>query len=157
MLYTSHGRASTESVYVSALTQGLAEGLLLLLPRGLAAYVAGLTQRQFPYVLIDHEGVPGVAPAVGATNRQGSYDATQHLLELGHRRIGFITGKLEVGAARDRLAGYRAALADYECSVDPALIVEGDFLRPRAVAAARALLGRSTPPTAIFASNDVSA
>ena len=157
MLYTSHGRAATESAYVSALTQGLAEGLLLLLPRGLSAYVAGLTQRQFPYVLVDHEGVPGVAPAIGATNRQGARDATRHLLELGHRRIGFITGKLEFGAARDRLNGYQAAFADFHCEVDRTLICEGDFQRPRALAAARALLSGFVRPTAIFASNDVSA
>ena len=46
MLYTSHGRAATQSVYVSTLTQGLAEGLLLLLPRGLSAYIGGLTERR---------------------------------------------------------------------------------------------------------------
>jgi len=48
MLYTSHGRAATESVHVATLTQGLAEGLLLLLPRGLSAYIDELTKRQFP-------------------------------------------------------------------------------------------------------------
>jgi LacI family transcriptional regulator len=157
MLYTSHGRPATESVYVSTLTQGLAEGLLLLLPRGLSAYIGGLTERQFPYVLIDHEGVPGVERAVGATNRQGAYDATRHLLALGHRRIGFITGKLEVGASKDRLAGYRAALEACDTPIDEALIVQGDFLRPRAQEAARQLLQRTPTPTAIFASNDVSA
>jgi LacI family transcriptional regulator len=157
MLYTSHGRASTESVYVGQLTQGLAEGLLLLLPRGLAAYVAGLNQRQFPYVLIDHEGVPGVATGIGATNRQGAYDATVHLLELGHRRIGFITGKLDVSASRERLDGFLLALADHGLTHDPALTVEGDFLKPRAYEAARELLTQHDPPTAIFASNDVSA
>ena len=157
MLYTSHGRAATESAYVSALTQGLAEGLLLLLPRGLSAYVSGLTQRQFPYVLIDHEGVPGVAPAIGAANRLGAYHATRHLLELGHRRIGFITGNLEFGAARERLDGYHAAFSDFNCQVDHSLVCEGDFQRPRAVAAGRALLSRFERPTAIFASNDVSA
>src|SRR5260370_17442038 len=100
MLYTSHGRASTESVYVSALSQGLAEGLLLLLARGLAAYVAGLTQRQFPYVLIDHEGVPSVAPAVGATNRHASYNATRQLLEPAHLRIAYLTPNLQSSPAQ---------------------------------------------------------
>jgi LacI family transcriptional regulator len=157
MLYTSHGRASTESVYVGQLTQGLAEGMLLLLPRGLAAYVAGLNQRQFPYVLIDHQGVPGVATGIGATNRRGAYAATVHLLELGHRRIGFITGQLDVNASRERLDGFLSALADHGLAHDPALTVEGDFLKPRAYEAARELLRRADRPTAIFASNDVSA
>jgi LacI family transcriptional regulator len=157
MLYTSHGRAATESVYVSNLAHGLAEGLLLLLPRGLSAYVSALRQRQFPYVLIDHEGLPGVAPAVGATNRAGAYAAAQHLLALGHQRIGFITGNLDVGASRDRLAGYQSALADYGLQLQPELIAEGDFLKPRAIVAARQLLASQPRPTAILASNDVSA
>jgi len=157
MLYTSHGRAATESVHVATLTQGLAEGLLLLLPRGLSAYIDELTKRQFPYVLIDHQGVPGSAPAVSATNRSGAYAATRHLLDLGHQRIGFITGKLEVDAARERLDGYRAALTDHGSRVDPELIVKGDFLRPRALEAAHQLLELPDRPSAVFASNDVSA
>jgi LacI family transcriptional regulator len=157
MLYTSHGRAATESVYVGTLTQGLAEGLLLLLPRGLGSYIAGLRERHFPHVLIDHEGVPGVACGVSSTNRQGAADAMQHLLELGHRRIGFITGQLDVAASVDRLDAYRAALVEHGIAYDPSLVVEGDFLKPRAYAAAGQLLSLSEPPTAIFASNDVSA
>jgi LacI family transcriptional regulator len=142
-------------VYVSTLTQGLAERLLLLLPRGLPAYIGRLTERRFPYVLIDHEGAPGVAHAGGRDQSQ-PYDATRHLLELGHRRIGFVTGKLDVGASKDRLAGYRAALAECHCAIDEVLIVEGDFLRPRA-RGGRQLLDCTPAPTAIFGANDISA
>lgn len=157
MLYTSRRRAANESAHVTAVTQGLAEGLLLLLPRGLQTYVERLQQRHFPFVLIDHEPEPGGPPAVGATNRQGAMDAMFHLLNLGHRRIGFITGDMHIGASRARLEGYRAALAARGLPFDAALVAEGDFLHPRALEAARRLLALESRPSAIFASNDVSA
>jgi LacI family transcriptional regulator len=157
MLYTSRRRAAMESAHVATLTQGLSEGLLLLLPRDLGTYIEGLRKRHFPYVLIDHEGSTANGSAVGATNRQGSHDATSHLLELGHRRIGFITGALDVPCSHERLAGHMAALAEYGLGADPSLIVEGDFLAARAQVATHQLLQLPEPPTAIFASNDISA
>ncbi len=157
MLYTTHRRKTKEATYVSAITRGMADGLLLVLPRNPEAYLESLRQRHFPYVLIDHQGIDETGPAVGATNWQGAYDATQHLLGLGHRRIGFITGQVEMGCARDRLAGYRAALAAAGVPADPALVREGDFFQPHGFAGARALLALPQPPSAIFASNDVSA
>ena len=157
MLYTTHRRKTKESVYVASLTQGMADGLLLVLPRDPAEYLSSLRQCRFPYVLIDHQGISEVESAVGATNRQGGFEATQYLIELGHRRIGFITGWPDLGCARDRLEGYRAALIAHDIAVDPALIREGDFNQPTGYQAARELLGLAEPPTAMFASNDVMA
>ena len=127
MLYTTHRRKTKESVYVSSLTQGMADGLLLVLPRDPAEYLTSLRQRHFPYVLIDHQGISEAESAVGATNRQGGSEATRYLIELGHRRIGFITGWLDLGCSRDRLEGYRAALIEHEIAADPALDPGGRF------------------------------
>jgi len=157
MLYTTHRRKTKEATYVSAITRGMADGLLLVLPRNPEAYLESLRQRRFPYVLVDHQGIDETGPAVGATNFQGAYDATQHLLSLGHRRIGFITGQMEMGCARDRLAGYRAALLAAGIPPDPQWVREGDFFQPDGFAGAQALLALPQPPSAIFASNDVSA
>jgi LacI family transcriptional regulator len=157
MLYTTHRRKTKEATYVSAITRGMADGLLLVLPRNPEAYLESLRQRRFPYVLIDHQGIDETGPAVGATNWQGAYDATRHLLGLGHRRIGFITGQVDMGCSRDRLAGYQAALADAGLAPDPLLIKEGDFFQPDGFAGARELMALPEPPSAIFASNDVSA
>lgn len=154
MLYTSHRHKSKESGYVAALARGLADGLLLLLPRQPEAYLESLRRQRFPYVLIDHQGIGDYARSVGATNWQGAYDATRYLIGLGHRRIGFVTGALELGCAVDRLAGYRTALSDAALPSDPALIYTGDFLQPEGYAGGQALLRLPTPPTAIFASND---
>jgi LacI family transcriptional regulator len=157
MLYTTHRRKTKESAYVTSLTQGMTDGLLLVLPRDPAEYLTSLRQRHFPYVLIDHQGIGDVESAVGATNWQGGYDATRYLIELGHCRIGFITGTMDLGCSRDRLAGYQAALNACRVPIDAALIREGDFNQPAGYQAARDLFDLPHPPTAIFASNDVMA
>jgi LacI family transcriptional regulator len=157
MLYTTHGRKARESTFVATLTAGLADGLLLILPTDPAASLDAIRRLGFPYVLIDHGGLGESGPTVGATNRAGAFEATTYLLDLGHRRIGFVTGNLELGCATDRLAGYRDALAARGVPFDPALVREGDFHQPRGYDCARDLLALRDPPTAIFASNDVSA
>ncbi len=157
ILYTTHRTASKEANYVANLAQGMVDGLLLVLPRNPADYVGTLTQRNFPFVLIDHQGTGKECPAVGATNWQGAFDATEHLLKLGHRRIGFITGSMDLGCAQDRLAGYRAALRTHHVPFTDELIYEGTFFQPDGFTGALALLDVPDPPTAIFASNDVMA
>jgi LacI family transcriptional regulator len=157
MLYTTHRRKGRESAYVTRLTRNLVDGLLLVLPRNAEAYLETLRHRRFPHVLVDHQGLSFDVPSVGATNWQGGYDGTRYLTELGHRRIGFITGDMALGCARDRLSGYQQALTDAGIPVDPELIREGDFMQPKGFECANELLDLSSPPTAIFASNDVSA
>jgi LacI family transcriptional regulator len=157
MLYTTHRRKTKESAYVATLTRGLADGLLLVLPHEPAGYIETLRRRNFPYILIDHRGNGQDGPAVGATNWQGAYEATSYLLELGHHSIGFITGRMDEGCAQDRLAGYKSALKAWGLPIDPDLIYEGNFLQPSGYAGAAALLALAERPTAIFASNDISA
>jgi LacI family transcriptional regulator len=157
MLYTTHRREAKESSYVASLTRGMADGLLIVLPRNPATFMQTLRQRNFPYVLIDHQGTNEQDHAVGATNWQGAYNATEYLIKLGHRRIGFITGSMDLGCARDRLAGYQAALRTHHFPVDPKLVYEGDFHQPEGYAGGNTLLSLNNPPTAIFVSNDVMA
>lgn len=157
ILYTTHRTASKEATYVANLARGMVDGLLLVLPRNPADYVGTLTQQNFPFVLIDHQGTGKDCPAVGATNWQGAFDATEYLIKLGHQRIGFITGSMDLGCAQDRLAGYRAALRTYHIPVADELIYEGTFFQPDGYTGALALLNLPNPPTVIFASNDVMA
>ena len=157
MLYTTHRRKTRESTYVATLTQGLADGLLLVLPRNPGAYLDALRRRGFPFVLIDHQGIDETGPSVGATNRSGGYAAARYLIELGHRRIGFITGTLDLRCSTDRLDGYRDALEEFDLPFDPALVYEGDFMQPDGYRGAHTLLALPDRPTAIFASNDVMA
>ena len=157
MLYTTHHHRDKESKYVKAISNGLTDGLLLLIPLLPASYLATLRERQFPYVLIDQSDASGQSSVVDATNRQGAYDATAYLLALGHRRIGFISGIPEIRSAQDRLAGYKAALLEHSVVVDESLIVEGQFDAASGRRATHTLLGLESRPTAIFASNDLTA
>lgn len=157
ILYTTHRTASKEANYVANLAKGMVDGLLLVLPRSPADFIGTLAQRNFPFVLIDHQGTGRDCPAVGATNWQGAYNATEYLIKLAHRRIGFITGSMDLGCAVDRLNGYRSALRTHHLPEAPELIYEGTFFQPDGFAGASAMLDLPVPPTAIFASNDVMA
>ena len=157
MLFTTHRTATKEASYVANMGKGMVDGLLVVLPRNPADYTGVLTRRGFPFVLIDHQGNDDPCPAVGATNWQGAYNATEYLIKLGHTRIGFITGSMDLGAATDRLAGYKSAFRFHHMEEDAQLIYEGAFFQPDGYAGAIALLDHKNPPTAIFASNDAMA
>jgi LacI family transcriptional regulator len=128
---------------------------VLMLPEESSAELKAL-QREFPVVVVDprvalDEGIP----VVSAAHAAGARAATEHLLALGHRRIGAITGPQEWIASTDRLNGYRGALAAAGVMPDPALVAESDFRNgPVTEAAAQAMLDLPDPPTAIFAFND---
>jgi len=157
VLYTTHRTASKEANYVTNLAKGMVDGLLLVLPRNPADFIDTLKQRNFPFVFIDHRGIGQDCPTVGATNWQGGFNATEYLVRLGHQRVGFITGWMDLGCALDRLDGYRSALRTYHIPEDPHLIYEGTFNQQDGFAGASSLLDLPDPPTAIFASNDVMA
>ncbi|MCA9955048.1 MAG: substrate-binding domain-containing protein, partial [Anaerolineales bacterium] len=94
---------------------------------------------------------------VSANNFQGGYDATRYLIELGHRRIGIVTGWMDMVSARDRLQGYQAALADAGIPFSDELLFHGDFSQPGGFSGGTHLLELAEPPTAVFASNDIAA
>lgn len=157
MLYTTHRQTTREAAYVTKMTQGLADGLILIVPRNEKAYLETLQKRKFPYVLIDYQGYNRHVPSIITTNKKGGYDATTYLIEAGHRRIGFITGEMAYGCAVERLEGYRVALEDHHMAFDRELVREGSFLQPQGYQCAYQLLSLSQPPTALFVSNDVMA
>jgi LacI family transcriptional regulator len=157
LLYTTHRQKEREATYVANITQGLADGLLLVLPRGPDRYLKTLCRRKFPFVLIDHRADSADVNAVTATNWQGAYEAIEHLVELGHQRIGFITGDMKAKCSQERLRGYKDALRAHQIDFEPALVRNGDFFQPAGFDATTALLELERPPTAIFSSNDLMA
>lgn len=83
-----------------------------------------------------------------------SQEMTRHLLQAGHRRIGFIKGHPNQTASERRYAGFEAAMEEAGIGIDPALVQQGYFTYRSGLEAAEALLSGKQPPTAIFASND---
>ncbi len=157
ILYTTHRVAKKEAEYVAVCLQGMADGLLLVLPRNPSDFVGTLVKRKFPFVFIDHQGFGKDSASVSAANWQGAYEATEYLIRLGHRRIGFITGWADLKAAQDRLKGFQAALRTNHVPEDPELIFEGTFAQLDGYHGELKFLRGRNPPTAVFASNDMMA
>jgi LacI family transcriptional regulator len=145
------GQASHEQKYVSILTNSLTDGVIIVAP------VVGEFPTDAPIVSIDPVTSDPTYPSVHATNYQGALDAMEYLLALGHRRIGFISGRAELESSNRRLRGYRDALEKAGIAIDEKLIAAGDYTTETGAKCARELLTQPQPPTAIFASNDQTA
>jgi LacI family transcriptional regulator len=137
------------------LMQGTTDGALLILPEESRAELEALRRDGFPFVVVDPRGqVPDGIPVVATANAAGAAQATRHLLDLGHRRIGIVTGRRGWTATEDRRIGYHSALAEAGVMPDAELEVEGDWLIESGRTGAGRLLDAAAPPTAIFAFND---
>ena len=91
---------------------------------------------------------------IGIDDTRAAHQLTHHLLELGHRRIGFIGGSPRHRSSARRRAGYKAALLEYGLAADPSLEWQGDYTYISALAGAEQALSGEARPTAIFAAND---
>ncbi|WKD51471.1 LacI family DNA-binding transcriptional regulator [Microbulbifer spongiae] len=93
-------------------------------------------------------------PVVELDNHGAAQAIAQHLLALGHRRIGVITGPVASPIVRDRLAGFREALEKRGLQLGSERVIEGEFTMPSGQRCAKALLSDTPAPTAIFCMND---
>jgi DNA-binding LacI/PurR family transcriptional regulator len=132
-------------------------------------YILRLVERGLHVMIFDrrlHEGDTGNTHAIdgiSVDNEAGGYMATRHLLDLGHKRIGFLSGPLRTSSRLERLEGYRNALIDAGIRHDPALVWEGNSASGTGDvegaeigrAGARALLTLNQPPTGMVAINDM--
>src|SRR5262249_27399216 len=111
-----------------------------------------------PLVVIDPPAEPGEwgesVRSVSTTNWQGGVSVTQHLIDLGHRRIAAISGHDDLWSCRARLDGYRSALRRVGIPIDDDLIRLGELTAEDGHRLAGELLDLSQPPTAIVAGND---
>jgi LacI family transcriptional regulator len=116
---------------------------------------AELRRLKVPTVVVDPAGVPAMdVPTIGATNWSGGLSATEHLLSLGHRKIGFIAGPRQLLCSRARLDGYRAGLDAAGVELRADYVRPGNFYHEAGFEGGAALLDLPDPPTAIFASSD---
>ena len=138
------------------LLQQVADGIIVLLPYE-ADYLEKLGSASIPVVTVESVFDEPVFPSVITDGYQGGRQAMSHLLDLGHKRIGCITGNLKLLSARSRLKAYHDMIAQYGLEADPLLVYEGDYMQLSGYEAAKHLLSLENRPTAIFASNDVSA
>jgi LacI family transcriptional regulator len=110
---------------------------------------------EVPTMLIDCYVADKSLPSVVPNEEGGGYNATLHLLQKGHRRIGFICDSSGVDATVGRLNGYKKALAQYNVPFDPALTYfQGESVSYDGYLGAMSLMQLETPPTALFCYND---
>ena len=159
VLSTTHTQeAQYEKQWLAHILDKSTDGVVLLIPYNSAEAVAQLRSHQVPFVIIDDRSESDASiPSVGATNWAGSWAAMEYLLSLNHRRIAMIAGTPTIMSSRVRVAAYTAALQAAGITPDPDLIRKGDFLPEAGYQETLALLALPDPPTAIFASNDLTA
>ena len=150
-----HGRPASARQWMQNVRARATDGVILVTSVLEAPLQAELNRLDVPTVVVDTSGVPPLdIPTIGATNWAGGLSATEHLLDLGHRRIGFIAGPPRLRCSQARLDGYRTGLAAAGLPADDQLIWQGDFYHQSGFDGASALLDRTDPATALFASND---
>jgi len=156
ILCNTEGDSAKEHLYLDVLSKKQVDGVIFV-ATGHQADALRVLLRQMPVVVVDRDLPDVEVDAVLADNRRGGYLATQHLVDLGHRRIGCIAGPSNVTPSAQRVTGYREALFEANLPVDESLILRGDFHPESGWAAARNLLSRPDAPTALFACNDLMA
>lgn len=155
IVYSAGGHGSEfagwERRNVARLSGTLTDGVILVAP------TVDDVNDAAPVVAVDPHSGSGRLPSVHSDNLAGAFSATEHLIGLGHRRIGFVAGRPDLDSATQREEGWRRALAAAGIPVDPRLIVVGGYTSDQASDAAAQLLKRADRPTAVFAANDLSA
>ena len=154
-----HGNARPAS-WTSALASHDTDGVILILVTSelAAGQMDHLRSGGIPLVVVDPVNPPPPdIPSVGATNWAGGLAATEHLLGLGHTRIGAIAGPGDYLCSRARIDGYRSALEQAGIRFDPALVRHGDFQHEGGFVRGGELLDLAGPQgrlTAVFAGSD---
>ena len=155
LLCTTEGEAEREVAYLELLRSKQADGALAVGLVLSADRIEPFLADGFPIVCLDRDVSSSAVPLVQVDNRLGAMMATEHLLSLGHTRIGHVGGA-SLKISDDRADGYRQALTRAGIAVDPGLLAVGEFDERSGYAAARGLLA-GTDLTAVFAANDLSA
>lgn len=139
------------------ITHGLVQGVFLIGGSISDQYIAKVANTGLPVVLLFTEVDIVDLNTILANNRQGAYKAVKHLLELGHRRIGFINGWQSTHTSEMKMMGYEKALHEYNLPVEEELCLSADFTRRGGRQAMEQLLTLVPRPTAVFVADDIMA
>ena len=154
LLVSSSHSDTDELVAAMRSMRGRIDGLVVMAPDLDSAAAIQDAAGGFPVVVLE----PGVGLAswdtISMANQDGAFQVVRHLIGLGHHRIAAVTGPRDNIDAQQRVAGYRAALAEAGIAHDAQLEIEGDFTEPSGFRAVGTLLGLSPRPTAAFFGND---
>lgn len=144
-----------EKVHIETLLAEEVAGIILAPASASHKNYANLIDEGVGLVVIDRIPDRLKANSVLVDNTAGAHTAVEHLISLGHQRIGIITGREEISTTTSRLQGYRTALQDAGIPFAPELVIAGGFRQEGGYQAMNALFSISEPPTAVFSSNNV--
>jgi LacI family transcriptional regulator len=151
----THGRPAGSPDWIERLATRGTDGVVLVVTELSPTARDELARLQVPVVLIDPVGTDTESfVTVSATDWAAGRDAAEHLLALGHQRIGFVTGPLTVECHQDRLDGYFSALGRADVPREADLVREGDSLTEGGRTLGGELLDLPNPPTAIISGSD---
>lgn len=153
----SQGEPDREVKVVRSLHERRVDAIVVLSSRVGALYMSLLTERRVPIVLVNNQRCDAAVHALTIDNVDAAYGAMQHLLDLGHWRIGYIGNENGVYSDTERLAGYRQALIDAGIAFAADLVQRADNSPDGGARAMTRLLDRPAPPTAVFCYNDMMA
>jgi LacI family transcriptional regulator len=153
----AHDDPERELQYIDVLLARQADGLILISTGAYKESLQRLRSNNTPVVMVDRSAGISNVDEIFTANKQGGQLATNYLLSLGHTRIGCITGPSHLTPGAERVAGYYEALQMAGRDIDEMLVVAGDFQHESGYRACQQLLKLPSPPTAIFACNDLMA
>jgi LacI family transcriptional regulator len=130
------------------------DGFILAAVRLKEPIVEELAAQRFPMVLVNRELASQKATSVVIDNHEGAYLVVEHLIKCGYRRIGIITGSLDVSTGLERFEGYKKALLNHGIEYHEEYASKGPFTRAHGYQAAKQMLTLKRPPQAIFAASD---
>lgn len=145
-----------EKGYIDALRSYRVAGLLVIpaTEKNPALQRATPSSLGVPVVYLDRRPSDWKGDSVTVDNRLGAFEATEHLIKLGHKRLAMLSGPRHLTNALERLDGFRQALAKHKLTIEPEYIQETKFDRDSGHRSAMRLLSMLPRPTAIFAAND---
>ncbi|KKO52318.1 LacI family DNA-binding transcriptional regulator [Paenibacillus sp. DMB20] len=156
VLISSGANEKEEVEAVSRLLNGRrVDGAILLYSRQEDPVVDFLKSNGYPFVLVGRSDKHPDLLSVDTDNVQAAYDATKHLISLGHERIGFVSGPPNLVVSQDRLKGYSRALADSGLVMRKDWIVEGEFLQDSGYRAMSFFMNLPERPTALVIVDDI--
>jgi LacI family transcriptional regulator len=155
ILCNSDRTTSKELAYLDMLISKRVDGIVYTTMSTDVDQLQPLVENNIPLVTFEREY--DQIDAILLDNVQAGYDATQHLIDLGHQRVACICGPDAKTRSHARIRGYEQALSEAGIGIDPDLIQAGDWTIESGQKCAQQLLALASPPTAIFASNDLMA
>jgi LacI family transcriptional regulator len=155
VLCNSNDDPATEREYLRLLEGIQVEGLIVTPAARSVRHLSRLIQHGIVVVQVDRRIEGLQADAVLVDNEDAAARAVERVIAAGHRRIGILTGDLQVATARQRLAGYERAMRDHDLPIPDGLIQAGSFHRDHAIEHATMLIRSEASPTAIIAANNI--